>query len=132
MGQNDMDKNVCVLVVDQHCESDQLLVSLCKNESEWLSPIGWTGQKKVTLLDCRSRGAQTEIDIPQEYAATLMSGDILKLSCSELDLEQEIIWDRSNVQLRDTEQSQKGVGTCLLYTSPSPRDKRQSRMPSSA
>ena len=23
-------------------------------------------------------------------------------------------------------------GTCLLYTSPSPRDKRQSRMPSSA
>ena len=25
-----------------------------------------------------------------------------------------------------------GVDTCLLYTSPSPRDKRQSRMPSSA
>ena len=25
-----------------------------------------------------------------------------------------------------------GVGICLLYTSPSPRDKRQSRMPSSA
>ena len=24
------------------------------------------------------------------------------------------------------------VGSCLLYTSPSPRDKRQSRMPSSA
>ena len=25
-----------------------------------------------------------------------------------------------------------GCGSCLLYTSPSPRDKRQSRMPSSA
>ena len=25
-----------------------------------------------------------------------------------------------------------GLQTCLLYTSPSPRDKRQSRMPSSA
>ena len=25
-----------------------------------------------------------------------------------------------------------GTGACLLYTSPSPRDKRQSRMPSSA
>ena len=24
------------------------------------------------------------------------------------------------------------IGTCILYTSPSPRDKRQSRMPSSA
>ena len=26
----------------------------------------------------------------------------------------------------------RGFGSCLLYTSPSPRDKRQSRMPSSA
>ena len=26
----------------------------------------------------------------------------------------------------------KHISTCLLYTSPSPRDKRQSRMPSSA
>ena len=26
----------------------------------------------------------------------------------------------------------KDINTCLLYTSPSPRDKRQSRMPSSA
>ena len=26
----------------------------------------------------------------------------------------------------------KPLNTCLLYTSPSPRDKRQSRMPSSA
>ena len=27
---------------------------------------------------------------------------------------------------------EKSAGICLLYTSPSPRDKRQSRMPSSA
>ena len=33
---------------------------------------------------------------------------------------------RTNSQIR------KQRGTCLLYTSPSPRDKRQSRMPSSA
>ena len=35
----------------------------------------------------------------------------------------------------DNEYSQLGtesIGFCLLYTSPSPRDKRQSRMPSSA
>ena len=30
------------------------------------------------------------------------------------------------------EAATKALGTCLLYTSPSPRDKRQSRMPSSA
>ena len=30
------------------------------------------------------------------------------------------------------EQVQEWYNTCLIYTSPSPRDKRQSRMPSSA
>ena len=35
------------------------------------------------------------------------------------------LWNQQN---RDAEQAE----TCLLYTSPSPRDKRQSRMPSSA
>ena len=34
----------------------------------------------------------------------------------------------SSVSFRDT----AGSTSCLLYTSPSPRDKRQSRMPSSA
>ena len=33
--------------------------------------------------------------------------------------------------LKDSEDSAKKI-VCLLYTSPSPRDKRQSRMPSSA
>ena len=30
------------------------------------------------------------------------------------------------------ETAEEAVGTCLLYTSPSPRDQRGSRMPSSA
>ena len=33
---------------------------------------------------------------------------------------------------RDVKKMKEIVRTCLLYTSPSPRDKRQSRMPSSA
>ena len=32
----------------------------------------------------------------------------------------------------DTNPSEQEAESCLLYTSPSPRDKRQSRMPSSA
>ena len=38
-------------------------------------------------------------------------------------------WDNANVGAYS---SAMGYNTCLLYTSPSPRDKRQSRMPSSA
>ena len=37
------------------------------------------------------------------------------------------IWD----ELCSTD-NHRDIETCLLYTSPSPRDKRQSRMPSSA
>ena len=35
-------------------------------------------------------------------------------------------------QISNKLQSLQGLDPCLLYTSPSPRDKRQSRMPSSA
>ena len=34
--------------------------------------------------------------------------------------------------IKNAADAQALMGTCLLYTSPSPRDKRQSRMPSSA
>ena len=47
------------------------------------------------------------------------------------------VWDASNYSRlgrfeQGTASIQSLVATCLLYTSPSPRDKRQSRMPSSA
>ena len=40
--------------------------------------------------------------------------------------------DKKNAKHRDGEAHLDGDSPCLLYTSPSPRDKRQSRMPSSA
>ena len=44
---------------------------------------------------------------------------------------------RCETKLKEAEQKVAAItldedGSCLLYTSPSPRDKRQSRMPSSA
>ena len=50
-------------------------------------------------------------------------GDILKL---EIDPKSHSAWTGGKQKILD-----KGR-ICLLYTSPSPRDKRQSRMPSSA
>ena len=38
----------------------------------------------------------------------------------------------AQIRMGDTDWGLKPWETCLLYTSPSPRDKRQSRMPSSA
>ena len=45
------------------------------------------------------------------------------------------IWMHAGMITINGEKMSKSLGnvkTCLLYTSPSPRDKRQSRMPSSA
>ena len=90
-----------ILVIDQACDNDQLLVSLSKNEAKWLSPVGWTDQQKVTLLDCRADGQTTQIDIPSEFAKDIKSGDVLVLRCSELDIEKEIIWESSEIETRE-------------------------------
>lgn len=92
-----------VIIIEEACENSQLLVSLCRNGSEWLTPIGWRDKQKITLLDCRSEGGKTEIDIPAEFSKILKSGDKLLLTCSELDLSQEIIWETSNIQTRPLE-----------------------------
>ena len=41
-------------------------------------------------------------------------------------------FETANIVIDMIEESQDKLTDCLLYTSPSPRDKRQSRMPSSA
>ena len=51
-----------------------------------------------------------------EAESTTQGGIIIPDSSQEKPLEATVV----------------SVGACLLYTSPSPRDKRQSRMPSSA
>ena len=51
---------------------------------------------------------------------------------SEIDI--DIIYENENLRVHDTKIRSRidDAYVCLLYTSPSPRDKRQSRMPSSA
>ena len=47
--------------------------------------------------------------------------------------EVERMWNVVDVRVSERPECNEGKpGNCLLYTSPSPRDKRQSRMPSSA
>ena len=46
--------------------------------------------------------------------------------------EYDLTVDRVKIDTGDFVKEGIGYNGCLLYTSPSPRDKRQSRMPSSA
>ena len=48
------------------------------------------------------------------------------------EMKEKIILAVGNVEGVEAVEDQADVGVCLLYTSPSPRDQRGSRMPSSA
>ena len=70
----------------------------------------------LTLIPYLSATGELKTKPTQHSVKTLM----------ELGLKADVLVCRSERDLSDE------VKNCLLYTSPSPRDKRQSRMPSSA
>ena len=61
--------------------------------------------------------------LPEGVSPITIEGEMKR---SYLDYAMSVIVSRAIPDVRD------GLKPCLLYTSPSPRDKRQSRMPSSA
>jgi len=79
-------------ILDRLCDRSQILVTVKRNGASWLSPVGWVDSQKGTLLDCRPAGEQTEILIPDEYAAQIEGGDTLHVSCYELEFEQTVTW----------------------------------------
>ena len=87
-------------------------LELKKNDKLALMPFIMAGDPNIEttseiLLKLQEKGADLiELGIP--YSDPLADGPIIQLSAS------------------------RALKSCLLYTSPSPRDKRQSRMPSSA
>ena len=72
----------------------------------------------VLLYDVNERIATLTINRPERRNS--LSGEVIDLMFDKLDAAEH----DDDVRVI--------VITCLLYTSPSPRDKRQSRMPSSA
>ena len=99
------------------------------------SPIGNSRVKLTNAADCVKRGLVQEGQDPLQVAAEQLKAD-------GVDVLHTIGGDDTNTTaadlaayLHENDYELTVVGlpkTCLLYTSPSPRDKRQSRMPSSA
>jgi len=65
--------------------SDQLLVKLCRNDKEWLSPSGWVTSEKSTLLECKADKKASLVEIPAQFAKTLKPGDHLSLICLDTE-----------------------------------------------
>ena len=55
-----------------------------------------------------------------------------ELKGQKFNVPQEVLTNASGTSIADWIEEKVDSDACLLYTSPSPRDKRQSRMPSSA
>ena len=90
---------------------------------------------KDSLLKDKTLGESTYLNPDTNYTPVAIVRDI------EDEIHNETIIPRSHNILKEGDtayfiaESKDGVEkvlSCLLYTSPSPRDKRQSRMPSSA
>ena len=73
-----------------------------------------------TLIRCR------------QHIEHVVSGLHAARQAAESDAGEEIVAAELRIALEHLGQIVGKVYTCLLYTSPSPRDKRQTRMPSSA
>ena len=85
-------------------------ISLAVTSPPYHNAINYKDHAKDPTANYRSRYSQ---DYANEYMALLNS-----------------IWDETHAMLKDG--GYFAVNVCLLYTSPSPRDRQKSRMPSSA
>ena len=66
--------------------------------------------------------------VKQELVNESTSGEIIQDSIQSQDIQKtDYVSEQNSVPNESSD-----LSSCLLYTSPSPRDKRQSRMPSSA
>ena len=75
----------------------------------------------ITMVD--SKHIHLHINDSDECKEQIAFADIVIMNKTDLVTEKEIEQTQSDI---------RNINACLLYTSPSPRDKRQSRMPSSA
>ena len=110
---NDVFRNLSLLEVSQ--EAADSLISLAGGISEF---AGLTSNFVDTFFSDQEREDLALSDAIRDVSA--FNADLGLTGDDRIDTQGEIrdLFDQLN--------------TCLLYTSPSPRDKRQSRMPSSA
>ena len=76
-------------------------------------------------------GGMADVPVPQELASASQN-NLLSFLATGAGNQIDVRHTRAAMALRANVLMQGCSGVCLLYTSPSPRDKRQSRMPSSA
>ena len=93
-----------------------------------------THSQQNTTVDCTTGPVSTTFcyDTGMDNSYTFTSNDGTPLNLTIAEGQVETNWDELEIRDSDGTVLYNGYGNCLLYTSPSPRDAHESRMPSSA
>jgi len=86
-----------VLLVERDCSFSQLIVTICRNQTEWLTSIGWSQTEKSVPLKCESIETGIAIHIPGHHAVTISEGDVITVTCQELGFVGSVEWLATNI-----------------------------------
>jgi len=115
-------------VMSRLCDALRFAPSAC-NYQPWRFVLVTDPKLKEQLVDA-ARGQKFIAEAPVVVVGVGFPGEAYKKMGGEGNsVEIDIAIALDHLMLAAAEE---GLGTCLLYTSPSPRDQRGSRMPSSA
>ena len=91
--------------------------------SETMSFTGYSREPLASVSSKIRDAVNSTTDMPTDFTANVLDNDVLLKPASGL------VNDDWSIAVNH---GSGNDGTCLLYTSPSPRDRQKSRMPSSA
>jgi TonB family protein len=100
-------------------DNEKLLLKVCKNDNEWLSPIGWKDYETSTLLPFRDEDGLVQVFFSDEYTGNLKPEDKLTITSYELGLEETLSWERARTlsTSTSTKKPEKSGGLLSKFTS---------------
>eukprot|EP01015_Nassula_variabilis_P029296 TRINITY_DN6267_c0_g1_i5.p2 TRINITY_DN6267_c0_g1~~TRINITY_DN6267_c0_g1_i5.p2 ORF type:complete len:199 (-),score=40.77 TRINITY_DN6267_c0_g1_i5:12-608(-) len=118
------DRTPKILITPEFLQETQALAAALQ-EAKASKAGAKAGVKQSSVFDSSMKG--------QNSSSQEKSSDSIKMSSSNLGYNQSSFQDSKRSDQTDpSEDDSNQANSCLLYTSPSPRDRQKSRMPSSA
>ena len=104
------------------------MLHLFRPRSELQALKQLTASLPISTQGSAGRGSANWVEVQREW--TSREQKAVRDDARIAELEREL--ESARLMLAEADASARASETCLLYTSPSPRDQRGSRMPSSA
>ena len=120
--------------IEKLARAGKQIIVLCRNSdrAKFLKPMGRVGQITIVAGDALDDAALEAVLAPADAVVNMVGilaeSGAQKFGTLQAELPQRI----GKMAARHQHEAVVHLSACLLYTSPSPRDRQKSRMPSSA